>query len=238
MLSFLLTIYLAFAYNPYVRTLRRPHQQTGAAQQGPNPYMFGEYDMGDLFEDYLPLISGTMSGMRGGSTGVSPFSGMSNIFSPLMNNPFGMNMQKCMDNDMCTSWVNRQMFSTGGSTGSGSGAAATGSGSGADAASTGSGSGAAASGAGAGAMTGGYSPTMVGFPQGFNPAYYGLDWDSRPVDCMDDSKCARGLMMYSSGRGIGSNIAQMLMGGFSSRLQKPRRLSRPQYGVPYRYGHY
>jgi len=196
--------------------------------------------MGDIFEDYLPFMSGAMSGMKGGAGGVNPFAGMNSIFAPLMNNPFGMNMQKCMDNDMCTSWVNRRMYSTGGSTGSGaaasgSGAAASGSG----AAASGSGSGAAASGSGAaGASTGGFSPTMMGFPAGFNPAVYGLDWDSRPVDCMDDSKCARGLMMYSSGRGLGSNIAQMLMGGYSSRLQKPRRLSRPQYGVPYRYGHY
>merc|ERR550534_2844933 len=96
---------------------------------------------------------------------------------------------------------------------------------------------AASGGAATGGAATGFTPAMLGFPAGFNPAYYGLDWDARPVDCMDDSKCAKGLMMFTSGRNMGGAIggafAQMFM---PSRLQRPRRLSRPHYGVPYRYG--
>ena len=98
---------------------------------------------------------------------------------------------------------------------------------------------------------------MFGFPAGFNPMNYGLDWDSRPQDCMDDSKCARGLMMYSGGQAVSQqplnqnngmatvNIDPRVMAfasqmfGFPSRLQQTRRLRNPRayYGVPAYYGY-
>merc|ERR1719285_461243 len=34
--------------------------------------------------------------------------------TPYMGNPFGLDMQKCMDNDMCTSWAQRRMYFGGG----------------------------------------------------------------------------------------------------------------------------
>jgi len=241
MLSFLLTIYLAFAFNPYVRTLRKPHQATGtAAAAQPNP-LFYDYDFGDMIEDYMPFVSGGLAGLSAGASAVqggaaaSPFS---SFMTPYMNNPYRMNMQKCMDNDACTSWVAHQMYrGIGGSAPAAPAAKGTDAGAdaGTDAAASGA-DGAAAGGASA-ATTTGFTPAMLGFPAGFNPAYYGLDWDARPVDCMDDSKCARGLMMFTSGRSMGNSIGGAFAQYFMpSRLQRPRRLSRPRYGVPYRYG--
>jgi len=242
MLSFLLTIYLAFAFNPYVRTLRKPHQTTGAtAAAQPNPMLYGEYDLGDLFEDYLPFMSGAMSGVSAGATtvqGGGAVGSFSSFMTPYMNNPYRMNMQKCMDNDACTAWVTHQMYK--GIGGSAAAAPAAKSTDVAPAAGTGEAASGAADGAAAGgtaATTTGFTPAMLGFPAGFNPAYYGLDWDARPVDCMDDSKCARGLMMFTSGRSMGNSIGGAFAQYFMpSRLQRPRRLSRPRYGVPYRYG--
>jgi len=242
MLSFLLTIYLAFAFNPYVRTLRKPHQTTGAtAAAQPNPMLYGEYDLGDLFEDYLPFMSGAMSGVSAGATtvqGGGAVGSFSSFMTPYMNNPYRMNMQKCMDNDACTAWVTHQMYK-------GIGGAATGAAAAQPAADAGAADGAAAGADGAAASPAaaspaaatGFTPAMLGFPAGFNPAYYGLDWDARPVDCIDDSKCARGLMMFTSGHAMGNSIGGAFASYFMpSRLQRPRRLSRPRYGVPYRYG--
>merc|ERR1719461_2144638 len=169
------------------------------------------------------------------ASGSNPFQ---TFMQPYMNNPYRMNMQKCMDNDACTAWVTHQMYqgftgtggssqpSTGDNTGStdasGSGSGDSNTGSSGDS-NTGGASGSGSSGTGS---TNVYSPAMAGFPPGFNPAVFGLDWDARPVDCMDDSKCARGLMMFTSGRSMGGAIggafAQMFM---PSRLQRPRLLS-------------
>jgi len=217
----------------------------GANQAATMP-MYGEYDLGDLFEDYLPFMSGAMSGLGSGSAGMpSNANAFSPFLTPYMNNPYRMNMQKCMDNDACTAWVTHQMYKglSGGVASATAATASDASSTGTDASSTGTGATASTGGAAAsgGAATGGaatgFTPAMLGFPAGFNPAYYGLDWDARPVDCMDDSKCAKGLMMFTSGRNMGGAIggafAQMFM---PSRLQRPRRLSRPHYGVPYRYG--
>jgi len=157
-----------------------------------------------------------------------------------------MNMQKCMDNDACTAWVTHKMYqgfsqgASSGSTASTGGDAATGS-TDATADATGSGStdtaatGSTGSTGAVGPM--GWDPSMVGFPLGFQPARYGLDYDALPVDCMDDSKCARGLMMYTAGSNMGGSLANIFQNMYiKSRLQKARRLSRPRYGVPYRYG--
>merc|ERR1719411_516318 len=115
-----------------------------------------------------------------------------------------------------------------------------------DAASSASGSGESSdsqSGSGGASSSGsnmnGYNSAMFGFPPGFRPSYYGLDWDSNVKDCMDDSACAQGLTMYTQGRNMGNSITNMFqqyLFGQQSRLQRPRRLSRPRYGVPYRYG--
>jgi len=242
MLAFILSIFIAFAYNPYVHPLRKPHQATGATTAtGPTMPMYGEMDLGDLFEDYYPFMRGAMSGAVTGATG-GPTGSFNPFVTPYMNNPYRMNMQKCMDNDACTAWVTHQMYKglTGGSSSStastGASASTDASAASTDASSTGTDASSGASTGGASSGTG-FTPAMLGFPAGFNPAFYGLDWDARPVDCMDDSKCARGLMMFTSGRSMGGAIggafAQMFM---PSRLQRPRRLSRPHYGVPYRYG--
>jgi len=253
MLSFLLTIYLAFAYNPYVRTLRRPHQAAQGGAVAPNPYMWGEYDMGDLVEDYLPFFSGAMRGAASGGQGTqSVASAFSPFFNVYMNNPYGMNYQKCADNDACAAWAAHRMYmpdqgmnsGTGASTGAtGTGADAS-TGTGTDATDASTGTGATGTGAtGTGGATGGmggmssFTPAMMGFPAGFNPQYYGLDWDAQPKDCIDDSKCARGLVMYTQGRNMGNAFGSIFGNMFMpSRLQRPRRLSRPRYGIPYRYG--
>jgi len=239
MLSFLLTIYLAFAFNPYVRTLRKPHQATGAAAPA-NPMLYGEYDIGDLFEDYLPFMSGAMSGMSAGAStvqGGGQVGSFSSFMTPYMNNPYRMNMQKCMDNDACTAWVTHQMYKGIGSAATGAAAAQPAADAGADAAAADGAAAGADGAAGAAPAATGFTPAMLGFPAGFNPAYYGLDWDARPVDCIDDSKCARGLMMFTSGHAMGNSIGGAFASYFMpSRLQRPRRLSRPRYGVPYRYG--
>jgi len=251
MLAFLLTILLAFAYNPYVRTLRRAHQTGAAPASGAgqmNPYMY-DMDFGDLYEDWLPMMSGAMSGafggmgaMGGGAAGgaANPLAAFTGVY---MNNPYRMNMPKCMDNDACTAFVAHQMYSgINGGSGSGSttGGAAAGTGAAAGgAAAGGADAGAAAGGAAAqsGAAGSSFTPAMFGFPPGFNPQFYGLDWDAQVIDCMDDSKCAHGLVSYSTGRNMGGAMrgifSQMYM---PSRLQRPRRLSRPRYGIPYRYG--
>merc|ERR1719450_880503 len=132
-----------------------------------------------------------------------------------------------MDNDQCSAWVNHRMFmgGRGGKPASSGAGASPSSGNFGPSADTGSGadSGADSStGGDSSASTGGdtassggdsgapqqqtngggrfsFTPSMFGFPAGFNPMMYGLDWDARPVDCMDDSKCARGLMMFSGG---------------------------------------
>jgi len=255
MLSFLLTIYLAFAYNPYVRTLRRPHQATGGAAQQ-NPFMWGEMDYGDMIEDGLPFFSGMMRGASQGGQGTQSFaSAISPFFSVYMNNPYGMNYQKCLDNDRCTAWVGHRMYmpdqgmnsgaskdTTTGTGATGTGATGTGA-DGADGAATGTGAtgtGATGTGGATGGMTGGmnsFTPAMMGFPVGFNPQVYGLDWDAQMKDCIDDSKCARGLMMFTQGRNMGNAFGSFFGNMFMpSRLQRPRRLSRPRYGIPYRYG--
>jgi len=255
MLAFLLTICLAFAYNPYVRSLRRPRQFPGFGQQ----YYGGEFDYGDWMESFgawAPMVSGLFSGMNGGSNSAtgqssSGFQPFRQMVGPYMNNPWRMNAQKCMDNDACTSWAASQMYQgmsgsgsassgAGANTGAGSSSDSTG-GSGSDS-TGGSGSGEVSdsqsgSGSGSSGSAGGfYSPAMVGFPAGFNPARYGLDWDALPKDCMDDSKCAQGLLMYTHGQNMGGSLAGLFSQFYSSRLQRPRRLSRPRYGVPFRYG--
>merc|ERR1719336_2797120 len=135
-------------------------------------------------------------------------------------------------------------------TGSGSAAAASGSDASSGSASSGSsdassGSSDASSGSGSGSASGSnggfvYSPTMVGFPAGFQPVRYGMDYDATPQDCLDDTNCSRGLMMYTQGRNMANSITNLFSQYYMpSRLQRPRRLSRPRYGVPYRYGrHY
>jgi len=205
-------------------------------------------DLYDFYEDALPFFSGAQSSVSMPGQGATNTQQFVNPFGTFMNNPYRMNMQKCMDSDMCKAWVTSNIYQgLGSSTGtaqSNTGAASTGSGSDASSDAT-SGSSDASSGtsgaASGGAVSGrtGYSPELVGFPPGFHPAVYGLDYDALPVDCMDDSKCARGLMMYTQGRNVGgslSNLFQQFMYGQGSRLQRPRRLSRPRYGVPYRYG--
>merc|ERR1712131_56611 len=109
----------------------------------------------------------------------------------------GMNMQKCTDNDACTAWVASKMYQgMGSSSGSASGAS-----SGASSSSD------ASSGSGSGSASGSngrfvYSPTMVGFPAGFQPVRCGMDYDATPQDCLDDTNCSRGLMMYTQGRNM------------------------------------
>merc|ERR1719403_739372 len=119
------------------------------------------------------------------------------MIRPYLDNPYHMDMQKCLDSDPCTSWVASRTFqgmSTGTSntqSNTGDSTASTGSGESTDAQSgTGSGESTDAQSGGTGSTnsrpsTGGYSPSMVGFPLGFNPAVYGLDWDALPKDCME-----------------------------------------------------
>jgi hypothetical protein len=65
---------------------------------------------------------------------------------------------------------------------------------------------------------------------------YGMDYDATPQDCMDDTNCARGMMMFNQGRSMANSITNLFSQYYMpSRLQRPRRLSRPRYGVPYRY---
>jgi len=267
--------------------------------------MFGGLEWGDM-NNYLQFLQpnrGQRSNSGSSSSGTSPSNGgsknrnnpFSSFMRPYMNNPYGMNAQKCMDNDMCTQFITTQMYggasrafggmggygggqggygggynsnpsnsnpsnsnpsfgpsssdsgitSTGGevdstatSTISDSGSADSGVVSGSPSTD----SGISSSGNSGSSNSGGnnnrgrgfnFSPAMFGFPQGFNPMSYGLDWDSLPADCMDDSKCARGMMMYPRG-GRGSsggrsgfsvdprvvNFASNLF-GFPT-LQKPR----------------
>jgi len=195
----------------------------------------------------MGYVSGAMSGMSTGGISSAPANPFQAFIQPYMNNPYHMNMQKCMDNDACTAWVTHQMyqgFSKGASSGAGNTASTVDAapqatdGTATDA-SAGDSTATQSSGTAAKTVPTGtaYSPAMVGFPPGFQPAFYGLDYDALPVDCMDDSKCARGLMMYTSGRNLGGPFGNLFSQMFmKSRLQKPRRLSRPRYGVPYRYG--
>merc|ERR1712156_1096883 len=140
----------------------------------------------------------------------------------------GMNMQKCTDNDACTAWVASKMYQgMGSSSGSASGSG--------DAASGGSGSGSSAQGSSNGFMP--YNPTMAGFPAGFSPMRYNMDYDATMQDCLDDTLCSNGLIMYTQGRNMANSITNLFSQYYMpSRLQRPRRLSRPRYGVPYRYG--
>jgi len=275
MFAFFVSLLLVSAYNPYVRPLRATHAQK---YQYPTMPFFGGFEWGD-FEDYLPFMPRGQSSQSNRGQGQS--AGRFSPYAPYMNNPYGLNMQKCMDNDQCSAWVNHSMF-MGGRGGrpasSGAGSASPSSGNFGPSADTGSGadSGADSStGGDSSASTGGdtassggdsgapqqqtngggrfsFTPSMFGFPAGFNPMMYGLDWDARPVDCMDDSKCARGLMMFSGGTPYSSqaggngmfsfnldprviNYASQMF-GFPT-LQKPRRLRRAHYGVPYHYGY-
>lgn len=256
---------------------------------------FGGFEWGDMEDYMMPWMlpqqgnAGSRSDTGTSRGGFNPMAAMRPM-APYMNNPFGLNMQKCMDNDMCTSWVQRRMYFGGrpsqpqsgsGSTGvaptpdTGSGSGSTDSGSvDSGSSSTDSGNeapsssseGASSSDSGSSVNSGSnnsgtsrysFTPAMFGFPAGFNPMNYGLDWDSRPKDCMDDSKCARGLMMYSGGQAVSQqplnqnngmatvNIDPRVMAfasqmfGFPSRLQQTRRLRNPRayYGVPAYYGY-
>merc|ERR1719198_305011 len=94
-----------------------------------------------------------------------PFQAFNSVY---YNNPWGMNMQKCTDNDACTAWVASKMYQgMGSSSGSASGDASSGASSGSDAqsgtgssgssdASSGSGSGSSASGSSASGSNGGF----------------------------------------------------------------------------------
>merc|ERR1719476_477135 len=179
----------------------------------------------------------------------NPFQAFTSVY---YNNPWGMNMQKCTDNDACTAWVASKMYQgmgSGSSSGSGNAASGGSGGSGASSdAQSGSGSSGssdASSGSGSGSASGSnggfvYSPTMMGFPAGFQPVRYGMDYDANVQDCLDDTGCSRGLMMYNQGRSMANSITNLFSQYYMpSRLQRPRRLSRPRYGIPYRYGrHY
>lgn len=279
---------------------------------------FNGFEWGDM-EDYMMPWMLPQSGNAGSRSDTGTSRGRFNPMAPIapyMNNPFGLNMQKCMDNDMCTSWAQRRMYFGGQPSqqqgggyggqptqqqgGSGStdfappsdaGSGSTDSGSVDSGSSSDAGEATASSSASNGASSdssassdsnvnnGGstrYSftppgrnaqhppsrnaqrpdPSMFGFPPGFNPMNYGLDWDSRPQDCMDDSRCARGLMMFSGGRPISQqpagsngmmsvNIDPRIMAfasemfGYPSRLQRTRRLRNPRahYGAPAYYGY-
>jgi len=219
--------------------------------------MYGS-DWGDLMEDYaeinaemLPFVSGAFSGMSGdnskaGATNQNPFQ---MAFTPYLNNPFGMNMFKCLDSDPCKQWVTTRIYgglntkpsqtNTGGgaasSGSSDSGANSSGGSSSDGSSSSQSGSGGSSSGMGRGVHA--WDPSMVGFPVGFYPSRYGLDYDALPKDCMDDSTCARALAFYTGGQSMGNSVGNLVSQFFMpSRLQRPRRLSRPRYGVPFRYG--
>merc|ERR1719499_2821509 len=143
-----------------------------------------------------------------------PFQAFNSVY---YNNPWGMNMQKCTDNDACTAWVASKMYQgMGSSSGSASGDASSGASSGSEASSgsASSGSSDASSGSGSGSASGStggfvYSPTMVGFPAGFQPVRYGMDYDATPQDCLDDTNCSRGLMMYTHGRNMASSITNL-----------------------------
>lgn len=249
---------------------------------------FGGFEWGDM-EDYMMPWMLPQSGNAGSRSDTGTSRGRFNPMAPIapyMNNPFGLNMQKCMDNDMCTSWVQRRMYFGGrpsqqqsgsGSTGVAptpdAGSGSTDSGSVDSGSSSETGDAGASSSANNGASSGSsassdsnvnnggstrysFTPSMFGFPPGFNPMNYGLDWDSRPQDCMDDSRCARGLMMFSGGRPVSQqpagsngmmsvNIDPRIMAfasemfGYPSRLQRTRRLRNPRahYGAPAYYGY-
>jgi len=244
MLSFLLTIYLAFAYNPYVRSLRKPHQ--GPRQMA---MMYGK-DFSDFMEDYAemaPFFSGAFSGMSGGNSNAgSNKSPWAMAFTPYLNNPMGLDMASCMDSDPCSNWVTSQLYGSFNSrpsqTNTDGGAASSGSsdsGASSDAGGSSDAGSSSQSGSGAGRGAAFWNPAAVGFPVGFYPSRYGLDYDALPIDCMDDSVCARALMYYTTGQSMGGSVGNLVSQFFPSRLQRPRRLSRPRYGVPFRYGrHY
>merc|ERR1719192_928243 len=110
MIAFVFSVLLASAYQPYVRPLRRPHQY-----QYPTMPYFPGFEWGDL-EDYLPYIGGmfsqpTQSSSSSQGTQSQQANPSMNPFGAYMNNPYGLNMQKCMDNDMCTTWVQQNQFS-------------------------------------------------------------------------------------------------------------------------------
>merc|ERR1712117_868389 len=106
-------------------------------------------------------MGSSQSAPAANSNPLSPFQAFTSVY---YNNPWGMNTQKCTDNDACTAWVASKMYQgMGSSSGSASGDASSGASSGSDA-SSGSGSDSSASGSNGGFV---YSPTMVGFPAGF-----------------------------------------------------------------------
>merc|ERR1719159_618672 len=156
-------------------------------------------------EDYaemLPFVSGTFSGMSGDSSnpGTNNLNPFQMVFKPYLNNPFGMNMISCLDSDPCKQWVTSTLYgglntrpsqsNTGGgaasSGSSDSGASSSGGSSSDGGSSSQSGSGGSSSGSGMGGGVRGWDPSMVGFPVGFYPSRYGLDYDALPKDCMDD----------------------------------------------------
>lgn len=273
MLAFLVSLLLVSAYQPYVRPLRRAHAQ----HQYTYPF-FGGFEWGDM-EDYLPFLRPS-GGNRGSQGSQSNAGGAFSPFTPYMHNPMGLNMQKCMDNDMCSGWVAHHMYNRGAAGGgygpnTGSQTGQQTEGTTTEGGDTGGAEGDAGGEQTGGEQTGGeqvdtgsqtqtqtnngnngghvsFSPSMFGFPAGFNPMAYGLDWDAQPIDCMDDSKCARGMMMYGGGRAIQSAVSGNGMYNFSldprlisyasemfgfPSLQRTRRLSRARYGYPYRYGY-
>lgn len=204
MLLYLLLITSSFAQ------ITMPQGQMDPAVM--NQIMTGEFELPEPEDIY------EMGLMPGGS---NPYQAPGGAMSPTyMNNPFGLNSQKCMDNDMCTSWVTMQALIPKNGTGSGMQI-------------PGLPSMPSAGGAG-GAGAGGMSP-LTGLPVGFHPEMYGLDPDSQMKDCMDEQSCMNGLMQFQAaqgGEGAGQGFNQFMMP--SMWLQRPQYVLRqPQYAMPY-----
>merc|ERR1719471_159751 len=182
---------------------------------------------------------------------------------PYMNNPMGLPYQKCMDNDMCTSWVAMRSLmptSVNGTTASFStGSFSPGSYFPQPAPSTPAqteGTGGAA-GAQANVM-----PRMPGMlPVGFHPELYGLDPDAQMKDCADEASCMAGLRAFSAmnGQPMPMFIPTVMLASprpqyyprqqyynprqqyynpqYTLRAPRPHYNLRSAYGVPHYYGY-
>lgn len=169
------------------------------------------------------------------------------MFGPYMNNPFGLPMQKCMDNDMCQAWTMHQSMTN-------AVAAATATTAAAD---TGVVTSSTSTGTASSEVTEITTPTtpsapvtpaitpvtpaspMFGaLPLGFHPEMFGLDPDAQLKDCMDEASCMQGLMAFQATR-PGASTAPIMFPLPSMTLQRPRVLRSPRatYGAPALYGY-